>query len=289
MKRLLLILPVLCAACQGCFHIDTTKINRVYFPEDASPATRTAQAAPLGLTTTAGAATPAAVTSSAGDNTAGKKQKIKPRNILINSDTMTFDKETSEAVFSGSVTASAADVKIYSDKLVSTNYREEALATGNVRAVYDKYGVKISCGRLKYMGGMNNVKAFDGVVAKKSLPNGNTVTMYCEELDFNAADSTMEAKKSDKRVRVVMKDIVAFSDEVSYNDKNRELYFSGRPVIKKSKSLFLSDYIWLNTDDKSIRMKDNIWTRFFYRDFQKTSAEVQLEADKNAASGKALQ
>ena len=289
MKKIMFVLPALCAIFQGCFPIDSIKINRAYFPEAAAPVTRTAQAAPAGLTKTAGAPAPAAFTPAAEDDATVKKQKFRVRDILISSDTMTFDKETSQAVFSGSVTASAADVKIYSDKLTSKNYREDAVATGNVRAVYKKYGVNIICGRLEYSGGMNNVRAYEDVTAKKSLPNGSAVTMYCEELDFNAADSTMSAKKSNKRVRVVMKDIVAFSDEVSYNDKNRELYFSGRPIIKKSKSLFLSDYIWLDTDDKSIRMKDNIWTRFFYRDFQKTSAEVQVEADKNAASGKALQ
>jgi lipopolysaccharide export system protein LptA len=219
-----------------------------------------------------------------------KTEKFRVHDLLINSDTMTFDKETSEAVFSGSVTAKASDVAIYSTKLVSKNYRENAVATGNVRAIYRKFGVNITCGRLEYSGGLNDVKAYEDVVAHKALADGNTVTMYCQELYFNASENTMTAKKSsDKRVRVVMKDIVAFSDEVSYNDGTRQLYFTGRPIIKKSKSIFLSDNIWLGTDDKSIKMKDNIWTRLFYRDFEKTNAEVQVEADKNAASGKTLQ
>ena len=81
----------------------------------------------------------------------------------------------------------------------------------------------------------------------------------------------------------------AFSDEVSYNDASRQMHFSGRPIIKKAKSLFLADNIWLNIDDKSINMKDNVWARFYYNDFQRTSMEVKVETDKNAASGKTLQ
>ena len=202
---------------------------------------------------------------------------------------MTFDRDTSEAVFSGSVTAAASNVVIYSSKLVSKNYRDNAVATGNVRAIYREYGVNITCDRLVYSGGLSKVYAYDNVVARKFLPDGNTVNMYCEELVFNAADNTMDAVKSSKRVRVVMKDIVAFSDEVSYNDASRQMHFSGRPIIKKAKSLFLADNIWLNIDDKSINMKDNVWARFYYNDFQRTSMEVKVETDKNAASGKTLQ
>jgi lipopolysaccharide export system protein LptA len=292
MRRILPLFLVICAACAGCFHVDSTKKDRVKFPDEIAPVIAAAGTTAENITTTARVA-PAHVSStakSAGSKQAPKDEKFKVHDLLINSDTMTFDKETSEAVFSGSVTAKASDVVIYSSKLVSKNYRENAVATGDVRAIYRKFGVNITCGRLEYSGGLNDVKAYEDVVAHKALPDGNTVTMYCQELYFNASENIMSAKKSgDKRVRVVMKDIVAFSDEVSYNDGTRQLYFTGRPIIKKSKSIFLSDNIWLGTDDKSIKMKDNIWTRLFYRDFEKTSAEVQVEADKNAASGKTLQ
>jgi lipopolysaccharide assembly outer membrane protein LptD (OstA) len=277
--------PAAALACglliSGCAHAGLQK------KISAKPAVNAVTASSVSKTAEAAGTTVTAKTKNAEGK--GSSSGFRVKKLLIDSDTMTFDRDTSEAVFSGSVTASASSVVIYCSKLVSKNYRDNAVATGNVRAIYREYGVNITCDRLVYSGGLSKIYAYDNVVARKFLPDGNTVNMYCEELVFNAADNTMDAVKSSKRVRVVIKDIVAFSDEVSYNDASRQMHFSGRPIIKKVKSLFLADNIWLNVDDKSINMKDNVWARFYYNDFERTSMEVKVETDKNAASGKTLQ
>ena len=86
-----------------------------------------------------------------------------------------------------------------------------------------------------------------------------------------------------------MKDIIAFSDKVSYNDKTKELFMSGNPLVKKAKSLMLADSITLNVDKKSMSFKQNIWTKLFYKDFETAQKEVEVETDKNGTSGKNVQ
>ncbi len=217
----------------------------------------------------------------------GNKFKIKQ--LVINSDTMNYNKETSEAVFRGNVVAEAADVLIKSDMLVSRDYKQSAQATGNVRALYKQQGVYIECGRLDYKDKLSMVYAYDDVTAHKKLANGDTVVLKAEELQFNAADNTLTAKKVKKRIRITMKDIIAFCDEVRYNDETRELYMTGFPLIKKSKSLMIADSVLMNVDKKSMKLTQNIWTKLFYKDFETAQKEVQVETNKNGTPGKDVQ
>lgn len=310
---------LVCAISAGCVHIDASKYEQLYFSKTAKMADENAQVTPeatvpavipaatqlKAATPAAGAAAapaavsaqakqqqPAAVTKTAAveivpalsvtPSVKKPKRKFKVKELVINSDSMTFNKETSEAVFTGSVEASADNVLIRSDRLRSKNYKDNAVAEGNVTAYYKDYGIYITCETLDYGGKLSNIIARKNVVAKKALDNGNTITMRSDIFIFNADDDTMLAKKDPSRVRVTMQDIMAFGDEVKYNNETRQLEISGAPFIKKGKSLFFSDNIKLDVDKKTIKMNKSIWTKLFYRDFEKESGEAVIERDKNA-------
>ena len=215
--------------------------------------------------------------------------KFKLKQLNINSDTMNYNKETAEAVFRGHVEALASNVVIKSDMLTSKDYKQSAQASGNVRAFYKDQGVEIECGRLDYKDKLSVVYAYDDVIARKTLTNGDKVVLNSEELTFDAAENILRAKKVKKRVRITMKDIIAFCDEVSYNDSTRELFMTGLPLVKKSKSVMLAESVMMNVDKKSMVLKQNIWTKLFYKDFETARTEAKIEADKNRTSDKDVQ
>ena len=163
---------------------------------------------------TAGAVSATAVPVLAQTPAAGKK-KFGLKQLVINSDTMNYNKETSEALFKGHVEAQASNVFIKADVLRSKDYKQSAQAEGNVTAVYKDQGVTIECGRLDYKDKLSLVHAYDDVTAHKTLANGDTVVLKSEELDYNAADNILTAAKIKKRIRITMKDIIAFSDKVA--------------------------------------------------------------------------
>jgi|ERR1035437_414222 lipopolysaccharide export system protein LptA len=218
-----------------------------------------------------------------------RKDKFRIKQLIINSDTMNYNKETSEAVFHGHVEAEASNVMIKADQLTSKDYRKSAQAVGHVSAFYKDQGVTIDCGRLDYKDKLSLVYAYDDVTAHKTLANGDTVVLKAEELSFNAADNVLTAKKVKKRIRITMKDIIAFSDEVRYNDATREMLLTGFPLVKKAKSIMLAESIMMNVDKKSMKLTQNIWTKLFYKDFETAQKEVKVETDKNGASGKDVQ
>jgi lipopolysaccharide export system protein LptA len=222
-------------------------------------------------------------------NNSAPKSKFRVKELVINSDTMNYNKETSEAVFHGNVSAEASNILINCDMLKSTNYKDNAEAYGNVRAFYKEQGVTINCGKMIYKDKLTGVNAFDDVVTRKVLQNGETIIMKSEELVFNAADNTLYAKKVKKRIRITLKDIIAFCDEVSYNDTTRELEMKGNPMVKKSKSILMADVIDMNVDKKSMNMKKNIWTKIFYRDFETTRKEAAVDKNKNRTPDKNIQ
>lgn len=249
--------------------------------------------APAAVTVTAVPVAAATATVSteqkAAETTSKPRDKFRVRQLIVNSDTMNFNKDTLEAVFRGNVEAQASNVIIKSDMLVSKDYKTSAQASGNVRAFYKEQGVEIECGRLDYKDKMSLVYAYDNVTARKTLKNGDVVVLRSEELTFNAADNILRAKKIKKRVRITMKDIIAFCDEVSYNDGTRELFMTGNPLVKKSKSVMLAESVMMNVDKKSMSLKQNIWTKMFYRDFETARTEAKIETDKNTASDKDVQ
>ncbi|MCE5300365.1 MAG: hypothetical protein LLG37_05770 [Spirochaetia bacterium] len=196
------------------------------------------------------------------------KGEFKVRELVINSDTLRFNRDTSEAIFSGHVVAEASNVIIYSDELHSKDYRDNAQAFGNVRAVYKEQNVVINCKRMDYREKLTKVCGYDDVVVRKLLDDGNTMTMRCDVIEFNAGDNVLYARRVTNRVRVTLKDVMAFADTVSYSDPAKEMEFTGNPLLKKNKSVFISDNIRLDVEKKMIRMKDNIFTRLFPKDVE---------------------
>jgi lipopolysaccharide export system protein LptA len=212
-----------------------------------------------------------------------KKNKFKIKSLEIASNSMTFNKDTSITTFIGGVVLTSQGVLLKSDRLASKNYKDSAEATGHVRAFYKQQKTAIKCGRIVYGKEMSNVKAYENVVAEKFLDNGNTITMYCDRADFDTEHGSITAEKVKKRVKVTMKDIVAFSDKVVYNDETGDLLMTGKPMVEKDKSAFLASRITVDTIKKTMRLENDIWSRLLYGDFQKTKEEVSIETDKHPA------
>ncbi len=193
---------------------------------------------------------------------------------------MNFERETSKAVFEKNVKVIAEDVILYSDRLESNDYKKEAYAEGNITINYKKGNVKLTSKKIKYIDNFNKVIASDNVMVNKILDDGNTLTMFADEVEFDMVDENIVESKKNKRVKVKMKDIIAFADKISYNEENKELYMEGKPIVKKKASFFLSETILFNTDKKSIKLKGNIWSKLFYEEFEKTSKEIEKSQKK---------
>jgi lipopolysaccharide export system protein LptA len=212
-----------------------------------------------------------------------KKKRFKIKELDISSDSLTFNKDTSVTVFIGNVVLLAEGVKLKCDRLTSKNYKDNAEASGNVRAYYKAQKTSIKCGRMKYGKEMSTVEAFDGVITEKYMDSGNTITMYADEADFETEYGAIEAKKIKKRVKVIYKDMVAFSEKVVYNDETGILEMSGKPVVKKTGSSFTASRIKVDTNKKTMKLENDIWSRIFYGDLKKAEAEAKVETNKNTA------
>lgn len=212
-----------------------------------------------------------------------KKNKFRVKELEIEADSMTFNKDTSMAVFTGNVILLAEGVRLKCDTLSSKNYKDNADASGNVRAYYKAQKTSLKCGRIKYGNKMSSVTAYEGVITEKYLDSGNTITMYADEADFDTGYGSIEARKVKKKVKVIYKDMVAFSDKVVYNDETGWLEMSGKPVVKKAGSAFTAARIKVDTVNKIMKLEHDIWSKIMYGDLRKTEEEVKLEADKDAA------
>jgi|YelNatPaOPRAMG01_1025707.scaffolds.fasta_scaffold03289_8 lipopolysaccharide export system protein LptA len=210
-----------------------------------------------------------------------KKRKVKIGELTIESDSMTFNKQTSMAVFLNNVKLKSKGVNLSCNELRSVNYRDNAEAIGNVRVFYPEQKVKILCNRVKYSKSMSEVQAFDNVVAEKILDNNEKINLYADEIKYDVNTGEIIATRANKKVKIKLKDIVAFSDKVIYNELTDELELTGNPFARKQESTFISSKINIDINKRIIKLKENIWAKLFYTDFEDIKKEVEVEKNKN--------
>ncbi len=281
----------------GCYHVDDQKYKQMYlksfskpigaisqqgFEEAETPTPsvfgieKTAVKAVILQQEKAATPTPAATTV--------KSQPVqanKIRQIDISSDNLTYNKQDETAVFKGHVVAVTSDIIMHCDTLSAKNYQKDADAEGNIRVTYKKANVRMKCDKLKYTDNMNVITGYDNVVAEKKLEDGNTLTIYADQIQFDTVNNIVTADKNTKKVKMEMKDVLAFADKVVYNEKENKVYMKGKPFVRKKSSSFLADIIVLDVEKKSIRLKSNIWSKLFYAEFENTQKEVESETAKN--------
>ncbi|MEI7640307.1 MAG: LptA/OstA family protein [bacterium] len=237
-----------------------------------------------------GNVTPTAIAQVQGKvSTLKTKKKLKVRVVEVGSDTLNFNNENKKAIFRGNVIVNTEDIRILCTELDSENYQQDAEAKGNVSVVYKKQGMKMTCKYMKYKDNLNNVTAYENVYATKILPDGNTLTMHADEVNFNTREQTLTAYKKDKKVKIELKDLVAFSEKVVYNENDKKIYMTGEPIVRKKSSYFLSDVIVLDTLSKLFVMKNSIWSKLFYKEFEETNKELVSENSKNLTPRKNIQ
>ncbi|MCX7698257.1 MAG: hypothetical protein N2114_02175 [Candidatus Goldbacteria bacterium] len=210
-----------------------------------------------------------------------KKRKIKIGELTIESDTMTFNKETSVAVFIGNVKLKAQGVNLFCDQLQSINYRDNAEAIGNVKINYPKQKVKITCKKVRYNKSMSKIEAYENVIAEKILDNNEKINLYADEIKYDVETGEIIASKVDKKVKIKLKDIVAFSDRVIYNELTEELELTGNPFARKNDSIFISSKINIDITKMIIKLQENIWAKLFYGDFEDIKKEVSIDKNSN--------
>jgi len=210
-----------------------------------------------------------------------KKRKVKIGELIIESDSMTFNKDTSVAVFSDNVRLKAQGVTLFCNKLQSVNYRDNAEATGNVRVNYSQQKVKITCKKVKYNKSMSKIEAYENVLAEKILDNNEKINLYADEIKYDVESGEIIATKINKKVKIKLKDIVAFSDRVIYNELTEELELTGNPFAKKQESTFISSKINIDVNKRIITLKESIWAKLFYSDFEDIKKEAEGEKDSH--------
>ncbi|HDQ26738.1 MAG TPA: hypothetical protein ENN43_08360 [bacterium] len=211
------------------------------------------------------------------------KKRGKIGMLVIKSNTMDFKKTTSMSVFRGNVRLTADNVELYCDRLSSENYRDNAVAEGNVRVFYREHGINMRCGRVVYGSGMGSIDAYEKVTAVKTLDDGNTLTMRADKISFNTGTGEIRAVKEKNKVRVEFKDVLAFSDEVVYNENNDMLTLTGNPAVRKTGSFFMSRKVSLDVNTKTISLEGDIKSQLYYSDFEKAAEEAKIEKDSDKA------
>ncbi len=272
----------------GCLRLDDSKYRDVYIK---SVSQIVAEKDNLkGALSAEGNVTPTAIAQVQGKvSTLKTKKKLKVRVVEVGSDTLNFNNENKKAIFRGNVIVNTEDIRILCTELDSENYQQDAEAKGNVSVVYKKQGMKMTCKYMKYKDNLNNVTAYENVYATKILPDGNTLTMHADEVNFNTREQTLTAYKKDKKVKIELKDLVAFSEKVVYNENDKKIYMTGEPIVRKKSSYFLSDVIVLDTLSKLFVMKNSIWSKLFYKEFEETNKELVSENSKNLTPRKNIQ
>lgn len=304
--KILIIIAASATIAAGCFHVDDQKYKVLYmknfskpidkitqkgfeeadtptpsvYGTEKAPGSTTLTAAPASITMTpAATSTPESV----------QKANNRLRQIDISSDNLNYNKQDETAVFKGHVTVLSSDIVMYCDTLKAKNFQKDANADGHIRLIYKKEKLRMKCDRLTYGDNMNIITGYDNVVATKILEDGNTLTIYSDQVQFDTNQNLVTADKVKKQVKILMKDVVAFSDKVVYNENERKVYLKGSPYVRKKSSSFIADIIVLDVDKKSIRMKSNIWSKLFYGEFENTQKEVEIETSKDKSSRKNLQ
>lgn len=210
-----------------------------------------------------------------------KKRKVKIGELTIESDSMTFNKQTAMAVFLNNVKLKSTGVNLFCNELRSVNYRDNAEAIGNVRVFYREQKVKILCNRVIYSKSMSYVQAYDNVIAEKILDNNEKINLYADEIKYDVNTGEIIAIRVKKKVKIKLKDIVAYSDRVIYNELTDELELTGYPFARKQESTFISSQINIDINKRIIKLKENIWAKLFYADFEDIKKEVEVEKNKD--------
>jgi len=195
--------------------------------------------------------------------------------LNIESDSMTFNREQQLAVFKGNVIVSSKGVKVKSDVLKSKDYRQGAEAEGNVKAEYTQNNTVLTCKKIRYTDKMRYVTAIGSVKTKKILADGNTMTVYCDEVDFDTQENLIKAKKVRHRTRIEFRDITAFCDSLEFDEKNGELTLVGSPFFRKKRSLFLSETVKLDVNRKVITLEGKIFSKINYTEYAASKKEIE--------------
>lgn len=274
----------------SCHHIDDTKYEKIYFHDFKKDLIESTQSEIVNSKekNETSESTIHNVTLETKENISNtgtvskkikKKGKIKIGELTIESDTMTFNKVTSEAVFQGNVKLKSEGVNLFCDKLQSLNYRDSAEAIGNVMVNYPQQKVKITCKKIKYDKAISIIEGYENVHAEKILNNNEKINLYADKIKYDVATGEIFAEKVNKKVKIKLKDIVAFSDRVVYNEAADRIELTGTPFAKKQESVFISDNIYIDINKMQIKLKKNIWARLFYSDFENIKKEISLEKD----------
>ncbi|MFP4466483.1 MAG: LptA/OstA family protein [Candidatus Goldiibacteriota bacterium] len=201
--------------------------------------------------------------------------------LKIRSENLKYNRDTGIADFMGDVTVYSEDITVKADRLRSRDYKENAVATGNVTAFYDEHRVVIYCGIMEYTDGMDMVSAGGDVVAVKTAEDGNTLTMKADQIIFDVKKGDIRALKRENNVAVYFEDIVVFSEEVLYNEKTGMLSVFGRPVFRKKENLFFSEYARVDVKKKRMMLSGDIWSKLFYsgfKDIKKEYSDAETES-----------
>ncbi len=294
MKKTFIFFAMVMVLC-SCHHIDDTKYEKIYFQDfkkDIEGGTTTTEKISDGIKDTQKEqivdSLPQKITEQAKTmpqmqqpQAPKNKRKVKIGELTIESDSMTFNKDTSVAVFSDNVRVRAQGVNLLCDRLKSVNYRDNAEATGNVRINYPQQKVKITCKKVKYNKSMSKIEAYENVIAEKILDNNEKINLYADEIKYDVETGEIIAIKVTKKVKIKLKDIVAFSDRVIYNEITEDLELTGSPFARKQESTFISSKINIDVNKRIITLKENIWAKLFYSDFEDIKKEVEVEKDSH--------
>ncbi len=273
MNRLLSVIVLLIfASCAGRVTVDYGK----KFEEVRAESQNAYSASGVTFTAASGSSDSSSKTSETIKVKTAEKRKGIPLNI--ESDTMTFNRENQLAVFKGNVVVSSKGIKVVSDTLKSVDYRQSAEAEGNVKAEYSGNKTVLTCKKIRYTDKMRFVKAIGSVKAKNVLADGNTMTVYCDEVDFDTQENIIKARKVLYRIRVEFGDITAFCDYMDYDGKSGELTLTGSPFFRKKRSMFLSDTVKLDVNRKVITLEGKIFGKLTYSEYAAGKKEFKNTA-----------
>ena len=116
--------------------------------------------------------------------------------LKIKSENLKYNRESAIADFLGGVTLYSDGIIVKADRLRSRDYRDNAVATGNVAGFYQEQDIIIYSEIMEYTDGMNVVAARGSVVVEKDTGSRGTIKMKADKVIFDAKKGDIRAVKA---------------------------------------------------------------------------------------------
>jgi lipopolysaccharide transport protein LptA len=190
----------------------------------------------------------------------GEEKINAKRPVEIESNELTFDRETGLTVFKGNVKVNHKPTVMNADEVQATNGNRQATAEGQVQVVDSGMAATLTCGHLEYRDKMRYISAHDSPKMVSMDNDGNPVTMESRQMEF-FSDQHMAV--ANQNVKVNHSQGKATAGRATYLKDEGRMILEDEPKMESPLGTVTGRRITAYLDEDRVTAEGNVQAMFY--------------------------